>query len=129
MQKNFNQKVTKAGVAACRYYNRDRMRFRFRRVWLGVVLATSFSLLPGDRLFAQGTNGTVTGKQKVRDVSVYPQDPDSLPGKGPAQRWSDFPKIWAQRHAEWRQSRDQEHGAVVFLGDSITQGWTTLKRD
>ena len=86
-------------------------------------------VLDGLRLFAEGNKGTTTGKQEARDASVYPQDPDSLPGKGPAQRWNDFPKIWAQRHAEWRESRDHERGAVVFLGDSITQGWTTLKKD
>src|SRR5215469_15801192 len=113
-------------------YNRRRMSVVFRRLFVGVLVAAGLCAVPiweGDKLFAQGTTGTVTGKQEVRDASVYPQDPDSLPGKGPAQRWSDFPKIWAQRHAEWRQSRDQEHGAVVFLGDSITQGWTTLKKD
>jgi lysophospholipase L1-like esterase len=107
------------------------MSVAFRRLMFGALVAAGLCVVPvweGDKLFAQG-KGTATGTPEVRDVSTYPQDPDSLPGKGPAQRWSDFPKIWAQRHAEWRESRDQEHGAVVFLGDSITQGWTSLKRD
>jgi lysophospholipase L1-like esterase len=65
----------------------------------------------------------------LSDVSQYPKDPGSLPGKGPAQTWTDFPKVWAQRHAEWQQSRSNEVGAVVFLGDSITQGWNSLAKD
>ncbi len=102
------------------------MRALFTRLWLGLLLLVlTLPVSLGLSLLAQGTNISQT---QVRDVSVYPA-PDSLPGKGPAQTWSDFAKIWAHRHAEWRQTRDQENGAVVFLGDSITQGWSTLKRD
>jgi len=60
------------------------------------------------------------------DVSQYPEDPSLLPGKGPAATWSGLPKLWAQRHAEWARTADRDKGAVVFLGDSITQGWYTL---
>jgi lysophospholipase L1-like esterase len=63
------------------------------------------------------------------DGLPYPEDASLLPGKGPAQTWNDFPKVWSQRHAEWQQSRSKEIGAVVFLGDSITQGWNSLAND
>jgi len=74
-------------------------------------------------MFAQ--NATTTAAV-VPDVAQYPRDPALLPGKGPAQTWGDFPKIWADRHAEWARAGDQDKGAVVFLGDSITQGWHSL---
>jgi lysophospholipase L1-like esterase len=59
----------------------------------------------------------------------YPADPAALPGKGPVQRWDQFPKIWAERRSEFWRHRQQDQGAVVFLGDSITQGWSDLARD
>ena len=74
-------------------------------------------------IFAQGTTNLAA---VVSAVSQYPRDPSLLPGKGPAQTWDDFPKIWAERHSEWARAGDQDKGAVVFLGDSITQGWHSL---
>lgn len=46
-----------------------------------------------------------------------------LPGKGPAQKGDWFDKVWTQRRAEFRANKAASHGALVFLGDSITQGW------
>jgi lysophospholipase L1-like esterase len=59
----------------------------------------------------------------------YPTDPQLLPGKGPLQQWDQFPKLWAERRTEFWRRRQQDQGAVVFLGDSITQGWNDLARD
>jgi lysophospholipase L1-like esterase len=70
-----------------------------------------------------------TATNAVADVSQYPKDPSLLPGKGPAATWPGLPKVWAQCHAKWAQTADQDKGAVVFLGDSITQGWNSLARD
>jgi lysophospholipase L1-like esterase len=63
------------------------------------------------------------------DVSQYPTNAALLPGKGPSQVWSGLPRVWAQRHAQWAKTAGQDDGAVVFLGDSITQGWNSLKQD
>ena len=46
-----------------------------------------------------------------------------LPGKGPAQQGDWFDAVWGERRAEFRQRATADAGAVVFLGDSITQGW------
>jgi len=73
-------------------------------------------------ILAQDTASTTAAS----GVAQYPKDPSSLPGKGPAQTWNLFPQIWAQRHAEWAKDDDKDRGAVVFLGDSITQGWNSL---
>jgi lysophospholipase L1-like esterase len=64
-----------------------------------------------------------------QDVSQYPTNFNSLPGKGPATLWKGLPAVWKEREAQFAQTAAQENGAVVFLGDSITQGWTTLGRD
>jgi lysophospholipase L1-like esterase len=82
-------------------------------------------------LTATGSNTSFaqTTTNVVADVSQYPKDPSVLPGKGPAATWTGLPKIWAQRHAEWARTASQDRGAVVFLGDSITQGWNSLAQD
>src|SRR2546421_12924414 len=54
------------------------------------------------------------------------QVPDSdagLPGAGPIRRADWFKKLWAERRSAFATRAAQEQGAVVFLGDSITQGW------
>jgi lysophospholipase L1-like esterase len=70
-----------------------------------------------------------TGGAPGPDVSFYPADATVLPGKGPLQTWAGFTNVWADRHAEWWRDTNNEPGAVVFLGDSITQGWKTLAKD
>ena len=62
------------------------------------------------------------------DVSKYP-NPALLPGKGPTNVWRGLATRWAERHQEWAGHETADHGAVVFLGDSITQGWNSLARD
>jgi len=52
-----------------------------------------------------------------------PETDDGLPGAGPIQRADWFRKIWIERRSAWAQRKEQDSGAVVFLGDSITQGW------
>lgn len=52
-----------------------------------------------------------------------PETDDGLPGSGPIQRADWFRKIWIERRSAWASHKEQDKGAVVFLGDSITQGW------
>ncbi len=52
-----------------------------------------------------------------------PATDEGLPGAGPIRRYDWFRKLWAQRRAAWAERLPQDQGAVVFLGDSITQGW------
>ena len=46
-----------------------------------------------------------------------------LPGKGPVQKGDWFDKVWGERRADFRKNAAVDQGAIVFLGDSITQGW------
>lgn len=67
-------------------------------------------------------------KVAARDVGVLPPD-EMMPGAGPVQRAPWFDKLWRERRIQWQNSLEQDTGAVVFLGDSITQGWSTLAGD
>jgi len=52
-----------------------------------------------------------------------PPTDDGLPGAGPIRRYDWFRKLWEERRSAWHQRLDQDQKALVFLGDSITQGW------
>src|SRR3954447_17374269 len=52
-----------------------------------------------------------------------PATDDGLPGAGPIRRYDWFRKLWAQKREGWSQRVQKDQNAVVFLGDSITQGW------
>jgi len=54
---------------------------------------------------------------------ALPPSDDGLPGAGPIRRHDWFQKLWIERRAAFHAAREADRGAVVFLGDSITQGW------
>jgi lysophospholipase L1-like esterase len=75
------------------------------------------------------------GKKKAKDAApplpvvtidprlAIPASDDGLPGAGPIRRADWFQKRWLERRSHFAQRAAQDRGAVVFLGDSITQGW------
>jgi lysophospholipase L1-like esterase len=52
-----------------------------------------------------------------------PATDDGLPGAGPIRRYDWFTKLWSGKRTGWAKRVTQDQGALVFLGDSITQGW------
>jgi lysophospholipase L1-like esterase len=54
---------------------------------------------------------------------ALPATDDGLPGVGPIRRLDWFQTLWLTRRTAWAKTVEQDKGAVVFLGDSITQGW------
>ena len=52
-----------------------------------------------------------------------PATDDGLPGAGPVRRYDWFKKLWRERRTAWAGRVAQDQNAIVFLGDSITQGW------
>ncbi|QDV42604.1 Acyl-CoA thioesterase I precursor [Stieleria neptunia] len=48
---------------------------------------------------------------------------DALPGTGPMRRSDWFKNVWNRRRTTFASNRAASEDAVVFLGDSITQGW------
>lgn len=62
-------------------------------------------------------------------VAQWPAQDDLFPGKGPLQKADWFQQLWKSRRLMWHRSLQQDQGAVVFLGDSITHGWGSLEKD
>ena len=54
---------------------------------------------------------------------AIPDSDDGLPGSGPVRRYDWFRKLWSERRTSWARRVEQDQKALVFLGDSITQGW------
>src|SRR5207344_2863455 len=59
----------------------------------------------------------------AEDRFAIPATDDGLPGTGPIRRYEWFAKLWHERRSAWAKQVEQDRHAVVFLGDSITQGW------
>lgn len=54
---------------------------------------------------------------------ALPASEDSLPGEGALRRYDSYVQRWAESRGKWAAQASQDQGAIVFLGDSITQGW------
>lgn len=54
---------------------------------------------------------------------ALPETDDGLPGAGPIRRYDWFRNLWTQKRAGWAKQVQQDQKSLVFLGDSITQGW------
>ncbi|HYO25151.1 MAG TPA: acetylhydrolase, partial [Lacipirellulaceae bacterium] len=66
---------------------------------------------------------TAAPDQAAADRFDLPESDVGIPGVGPIRREEWFRDAWAKRRAAFAERAEAEHGAVVFLGDSITQGW------
>ena len=54
---------------------------------------------------------------------ALPTDESKLPGEGALRRYEAYVKRWHESRSQWTRQVQQDQKAVVFLGDSITQGW------
>ena len=54
---------------------------------------------------------------------TIPATDEGLPGEGPIRRYQWFQNLWEKKRTGWAKQVQQDQGALVFLGDSITQGW------
>jgi lysophospholipase L1-like esterase len=59
----------------------------------------------------------------IPSIAKLPDTDDGIPGAGPIRRYDWFRSLWRQKRIAWSKRVEQDKGAVVFLGDSITQGW------
>ncbi len=72
----------------------------------------------------QPANVQATGEALPADQRFQlPASDDGLPGTGPIRRQAWFRALWTQRRSQWHERVQQDQNALVFLGDSITQGW------
>jgi len=76
-------------------------------------------------LLCLSTTLPVQAQSSASDSSRYeiPASDDGLPGAGPLRRYDWFRDLWRTRRSGWAERVQQDRGALVFLGDSITQGW------
>ncbi len=66
----------------------------------------------------------------VSQYTALAMPPENVfPGSGPLQLAPWFQKLWMVRRTEFSWNKDKEQRPVVFFGDSITQGWTSLAKD
>lgn len=54
-----------------------------------------------------------------------PEAEATLPGEGALRRYDGYVKRWNTIRPQWAAEVAKDQGAVVFFGDSITQGWGT----
>ena len=61
----------------------------------------------------------------AQDTGAFdiPKTDEGLPGAGPIRRYDWFQKLWTRKRSAWAKEVDVKQGALVFFGDSITQGW------
>lgn len=94
-------------------------RMCVRRLASG-LLFTALSLAPA----LQAPVGAQTAPAPVAvDRFEIPAVDDGLPGMGPLRRYTWFRALWRDKRTKWAAEVQQDQGAVVLLGDSITQGW------
>lgn len=79
-------------------------------------------------LFAQKRGQAAVPFEKVAGPLEQPPS-NQCPGAGPMQPGIWFRDLWRTRRTAWDKAKEADQGAVVFFGDSITQGWETLAQD
>ncbi|MGB7327149.1 MAG: GDSL-type esterase/lipase family protein [Rubripirellula sp.] len=67
-------------------------------------------------------------KTQAQDVATelrfaIPETNEGLPGAGPIRRYDWMRDVWNRRRSTFADRAEQDQGAIVFFGDSITQGW------
>ncbi len=72
-------------------------------------------------ILVSGTSAGFAAEAEVR--FTLPSTDEGLPGDGPIRRYEWFQDLWQSRRSGWAETIQQDQGAVVFLGDSIIQGW------
>jgi len=55
---------------------------------------------------------------------AIPATDEGLPGTGPIRRYDWFQNLWLRKRTAWSERVQEDQKTLVFLGDSITQGWT-----
>jgi lysophospholipase L1-like esterase len=71
------------------------------------------------------SNASQASAPEPSDRWTLPVDESNLPGEGALRRYDAYVKRWHDARSGWSKQVEADQGAVVFLGDSITQGWGT----
>jgi len=57
---------------------------------------------------------------------AIPATDDGLSGAGPIRRYQWFNNLWERKRTGWAKRVKQDQAALVFQGDSTTQGWNEI---
>jgi lysophospholipase L1-like esterase len=87
------------------------------------TLRTLFLLAATVAMFDLPAFGQSQPAPAAADRFQIPATDDGLPGAGPIRRQDWFQSLWRQRRSAWAADVQKDQGALVLLGDSITQGW------
>ena len=83
---------------------------------LSIIVLVSFVSLP-----VLGEQGKAAAAADAR--FQIPATDEGLPGSGPIRRYDWFKNLWQKKRSGWAKDVEKDQNALVFLGDSITQGW------
>jgi lysophospholipase L1-like esterase len=70
-----------------------------------------------------GGGGQCESRGEQSNGLAIPESDDGLPGAGPIRRYDWFKNLWLEKRSGWQGRVEQDKHSLVFLGDSITQGW------
>ena len=90
------------------------------------IMKANFRVLTSVLLLAFAAMPLAAQEKKAESAKEHlqiPETDDGLPGTGPIRRADWFRKTWSDRRSAWAARGEKDRGAVVLLGDSITQGW------
>ncbi|MDP8998854.1 MAG: GDSL-type esterase/lipase family protein, partial [Myxococcota bacterium] len=93
---------------------------------LRLRLASTIAMLGSSSLSCAGQSHTAKMATPPTDIAALVRLPDTdegLPGAGPIRRYEGFAEHWRERRLAWSRRVAEDQGAVVFVGDSITEGW------
>lgn len=83
------------------------------------------AVAPAPASVAAATSVTQAPSQPI---AFWPAD-GKFPGRGQVSGWKDFPKHNAERRALFAAHQAADQDGLVFVGDSITEGWHSQAQD
>ncbi len=86
-------------------------------------LSLTLIAIMGAWLSGPGRLSQVAYGQRAEDRIVLPESDEGVAGAGPIRRYDWFRNLWNEKRKGWATKIQADQKAVVFLGDSITQGW------
>jgi lysophospholipase L1-like esterase len=93
-----------------------------KRIYLAIPLALIIATLALD-VRADPAPSPTPAATAAPGAYELPATDEGLPGSGPIRRMAWFKNIWLSQRTKFAAEVKEDQGAIVFLGDSITQGW------
>lgn len=112
-------RTREAGIRQSRRVRKHPESVALAARFLSALAWVSAAFLPCPSLCGANTLVPTTEASRY----AIPATDDGLPGAGPVRRQDWFRKHWLERRSAWAGETARDRQAIVFLGDSITEGW------